>query len=216
MNFKAQREHIVGLCIDLSSRGYFAGTGGNIMLRVDAEHVAVTPSATDYLTMGAEDVCILRLSNLAQVEGDRAPSVESSLHARVLLTRRDVGCSIHTHQPVASALALLGKEIEVPPEFRGTLGTRIPVAGYAPSGSGWLSSKLGRLINPSTNAYLMLNHGILCCGQDSTAAMKAVESLEALAHSLLRTRIAARAARDATSAPSLWRIADALAARTKS
>src|SRR5574343_2103988 len=108
MQFKPQREHVVELCLELSRRGYFAGTGGNLMLRIDAERVAVTPSATDYLEMTAADVTVLRLQDLARLDGDKAPSVESSLHARVLRARPEVGCSIHTHQPVASACALLG------------------------------------------------------------------------------------------------------------
>jgi L-fuculose-phosphate aldolase len=114
MNTLAIRQTVVDLCIELSTRGHFSGTGGNIALRVDATHIAVTPSATDYLTMTAADVCVLRLSDLAQVEGECAPSVESGLHARVLRARQDVQASIHTHQPVASACALLGQALEVP------------------------------------------------------------------------------------------------------
>lgn len=202
MKYAHQRHHVVALCLALSRRGYFAGTGGNIMLRLDPEHVAVTPSATDYHSMSALDVCVLRLSDLHKLDGDRAPSVESSLHASVLRARPEIGCSIHTHQPVASALALLGDEISVPPRWRTTLGPRIPVVGYAPSGSGWLSSKFGRTVHPDVNAYLMFNHGILCCGRDSAAAMRALDDLEALAYSLLDQRITQRAA---TATPALGR-----------
>ncbi|KAI1694368.1 aminotransferase class-III domain-containing protein [Ditylenchus destructor] len=44
------------------------------MLRIDAALVAVTPSATDYLTMRPQDVCVLRLDDLSRVEGELAPS----------------------------------------------------------------------------------------------------------------------------------------------
>lgn len=216
MNFEAPRAHVVELCLVLSRRGHFAGTGGNIMLRIDAQHVAVTPSAMDYFAMGPADVCVLRLSDLAKVDGDQAPTVEASLHARVLRARPDVGCSIHTHQPVASACALLGRELAVPPELRASLGARVPVAGYAPSGSAWLSAKLARQVAPDVNAYLMRNHGILCCGRDSAAALQAVEDLEQLASAHLRARIAARAAADAAAAPALQRVLDALDHRTPS
>ncbi|WP_028225000.1 class II aldolase/adducin family protein [Paraburkholderia ferrariae] len=194
MKYVNQREHVVTLCLELSRRGYFAGTGGNIMLRLDSEHVAVTPSATDYHTMSAATVCVLRLGDLHQLDGEAAPSVESGLHASVLRARPEIGCSIHTHQPVASALALLGDEISVPSRWRPTLGPRIPVVGYAPSGSSWLSSKFGHTVHPDINAYLMYNHGILCCGRDSAAAMKALDDLEALARSLLDQRISQHAA----------------------
>lgn len=211
MNSLPKRQSVVDLCIHLSRLGHLAGTGGNIALRIDTAHVAVTPSATDYLTMTADDVCVLRLADLAQVEGQRAPSVESGLHARVLRARPDVQCSIHTHQPIASAWALLGQRLDVPPgPLQASLGPGIPVVGYAPSGTGWLSAKLGRALRGDTNAYLMLNHGVLCCGVTTAAAVQAVEDLEALARARLHERIAARAAREPARRAALWRAAGLL------
>jgi L-fuculose-phosphate aldolase len=212
MNTLAIRQTVVDLCIELSTRGHFSGTGGNVALRVDATHIAVTPSATDYLTMTAADVCVLRLSDLAQVEGERAPSVESGLHARVLRARSDVQASIHTHQPVASACALLGQALDVPAgPLQQSLGVRVPMVGYAPSGSSWLSSKLARKLRSDTNAYLMLNHGALCCGTSSSAALQAVEDLETLARAHLMWLIAARAEREPSMQAALRRVTDALA-----
>jgi L-fuculose-phosphate aldolase len=212
MQTRQAREHVVELCLDLSRRGYFAGTGGNLMLRIDAERVAVTPSATDYLEMRPADVTVLRLGDLERLEGDRAPSVESSLHARVLRARPEVGCSIHTHQPVASACALLGRALDVPEPWQATLGRRVPMVGYAPSGSTWLASKLARALRPDLHAYLMRNHGILCCGADSAAALQVVEALEALASHHLIERIANQAR--AAGRASLWQVIDALHGRT--
>jgi L-fuculose-phosphate aldolase len=212
MNTLPIRQTVVDLCVELSRRGHFSGTGGNIALRIDATRIAVTPSATDYLAMTAADVCVLHLGDLAQREGERAPSVESGLHARVLRARPDVLASIHTHQPVASACALLGQDLEVPPgDLRRSLGVRVPMVGYAPSGSRWLSSRLARQVRADTNAYLMRNHGALCCGPTATAALQAVEDLETLAREFLAQRIAARAAREPHRQPALRRLIDALA-----
>src|SRR5438105_2577060 len=108
-----QRQRVVGLCVALSHQGYLAATGGNVALRVDAVHFVVTPSGVDYYTMSAADICVIRLSDRARVEGARAPSVETGLHARLLSRRPDVGCSIHTHQPIASAFTLLGEALTV-------------------------------------------------------------------------------------------------------
>jgi L-fuculose-phosphate aldolase len=208
----AIRECVVELCLALSRRGYLAGTGGNIALRVDARHFAVTPSATDYLAMTPADVNVLRLSDLACVEGDRTPSVESDLHARVLRARPDVECSIHTHQPVASACALLGRALVVEDEaLRQTLGPAVPIVGYAPSGTGWLSAKLARALRPHLNAYLMLNHGVLCCGASTDAAVQAVEALETLARQHLLRLMAGQALREPASQAALERVARALA-----
>ena len=212
MNTLQIRQTVVDLCVELSQRGHFSGTGGNIALRIDAAHIAVTPSATDYLTMTPADVCVLRLVDLAQVEGEGVPSVETGLHARVLRARPDVQASIHTHQPVASACALLGRALEVPPgALQRSLGARVPMVGYAPSGSNWLASKLARQLRSDTNAYLMRNHGALCCGASTSAALQAVEDLETLSRTHLLRLINARTEREPSMQIALRRVTDALA-----
>jgi L-fuculose-phosphate aldolase len=206
------REQIVALCLDLSRRGLLSGTGGNVALRTDAQHFAVTPSGIDYHRMTAADVCVLRLSDLQRVAGDRAPSVESSLHARVLRARPDCGCSIHTHQPVASACALLDEPLAVDDAaLRRLLGARVPVVGYAPSGTGWLAHKLQSALQPGVNAYLMRNHGVLCCGADIEQAMRAVQALEDFCAQHLRSRIAVNAALRPTQRGAFQRVLAALA-----
>jgi L-fuculose-phosphate aldolase len=211
MNTLPIRQAVVDLCIDLSQRGHFSGTGGNIALRVDVDHIAVTPSATDYLTMTPEQVCVLSLADLAQIEGEGVPSVETGLHARVLRARPDVQASIHTHQPVASACALLGQDLDVPPgALQRSRGVRVPMVGYAPSGSRWLSSKLARQLRSDTNAYLMRNHGALCCGTSTSAALQAVENLETVSRMHLTRLIDARAEREPAVRVALRRVTDAL------
>ena len=213
MSTQNLRQTVVELCVELSNKGHFSGTGGNIALRIDAEHMAVTPSATDYLTMTASDVCVLRLDDLQQVEGARTPSVESGLHARVLRARPDIHASIHTHQPVASACALLGRPLEVPSgPMQRSLGRRIPVVGYAPSGSRWLSSKLASTLRPDINGYLMLNHGVLCCAATTWAALKLVEELEALSKAQLMQAISVRCKQQPHMQAVLQRVVDALTA----
>ena len=84
MRFSAARAQVLQACTCLADLGYLAGTGGNIALRADEEHFAVTPSAVDYYTMTAEDVCVVRLADGRQVEGARPASVEAGLHASIL------------------------------------------------------------------------------------------------------------------------------------
>src|SRR5450830_1754725 len=177
MKAQLQRQQLVDLCHDLSQRGFFSGTGGNVALRIDAENIVVTPSALDYHVMTAADVCVLRLSDLSIVDGERQPSVETSLHAKVLRARPDVNCSIHTHQPVASACALLGESLQImDPNLRKILGDCIPLVGYAPSGTAWLAKKLATSLRPDVNAYLMRNHGVLCCGTTIDSEVRAIEA----------------------------------------
>ncbi|WP_043091505.1 class II aldolase/adducin family protein [Xanthomonas sp. SHU 166] len=208
-----QRARVVALCVELSRRGYLAGTGGNVALRLDAERFAVTPSAIDYLTMRAEDICVVRLADLRQLDGAATPSVETGLHAQVLRRRPDVACSIHTHQPVASACALLGAALPVEdPALQATIGARVPMIGYFPSGTGLLAWLLARQLRPSSNAYLMRNHGVLCCGRSLEQAVAAVDALEQLARDHLARRIERRALHDAGLAAPLRAVLTALEA----
>ncbi|SEI21890.1 class II aldolase/adducin family protein [Pseudomonas fuscovaginae UPB0736] len=187
------QQQVVELSRHLSRLGFFAATGGNLALRIDAEFMAVTPSAVDYHSMQAKDVCIVRLRDLHKVAGEGTPSVESSLHARVLRRRADVQCTIHTHQPLASACTLFGEALVVDrAPTRQLLGARIPIVGYAPSGSRWLASKLERAIRPDLNGYLMRNHGVLCCGPDIETTLERLEGLEDFCRQYLLDHIHAR------------------------
>jgi L-fuculose-phosphate aldolase len=179
MRFEETRQEVVRTCIELADHGYLAGTGGNVALRADDEHFAVTPSATDYYAMSAADVCVVRLTDVEQVDGEREASVEAGLHAGVLRARPECWASVHTHQPVASAYTLLARPLAVrDSRHRALLGSRIPCVGYAPSGTSWLAARVARAIKPNTHAYLMRNHGVVCVGKDASEAMKRVAALE--------------------------------------
>jgi L-fuculose-phosphate aldolase len=209
MNNYATRREVVELCRDLATRGYFAATGGNLALRIGADLIAVTPSAIDYFSMEPEDVAVVRLSDLRQIEGNKPPSVETGLHARLLAARSDCHYSIHTHQPVASACALLGRPLQVADsKCQQLLGPYIPMVGYAPSGTRWLAAKLAKAVRPNINAYLMRNHGAVCCGADASSAVARVVALEELASDYLRDRIRARAEAQTPLRPALERLLD--------
>jgi len=180
MTFRPAREQVVRTCIELADLGYLAGTGGNVALRVDAEHFAVTPSAVDYGSMTPEDIGIVRLSDTTQVSGRRPASVEAGLHASVLRARPDTEACIHTHQPVASAYSLLGRALVVRGEnHRHELGTHVPHVEYAPSGTAWLAIRVGGVFEGGSVACLMRNHGIVCVGRDTREAVRRVRALEA-------------------------------------
>lgn len=185
---------VLALCRALSRRGFLAGTGGNVAVRIDATRFAVTPSAMDYARMTENDVCVLDLQTLAPQDEWRTPSVESALHARVLRARPEIGCSIHTHQPVASACALLGRPLAVgDAAMAARLGPCVPCAGYAPSGTGWLARGVAAAMQPGVSACLMARHGVLCVGRDTADALATVEVLEDLCARHLRRSMRRRA-----------------------
>lgn len=175
----AARREVLETALKLADLGFLAGVGGNLALRIDARRMAVTPSATDYYSMTVDDVCVVGIHDLRRLSGERAPSVESGLHARALLRRSDCRASVHTHQPIASAFTLLGIPLPVTDEEeRALVGDEVPIAGYAPSGTGWLSRNVARLVRPNRNAYLMRNHGVVALGATLDAACAVVLAVE--------------------------------------
>lgn len=173
------RETVVRTAVAMADKGFLAGIGGNLALRIDAERFAVTPSASDYYAMLPADICILRLDTLEQLAGDGKPSVESGLHARMLKARPDCQASLHTHQPIASAFTLLGRALPISgAEARRVIGRQVPMCAYGPSGSGLLSWLIGRRVRPDVNAYLMRNHGAIGVASTLEQAGRVMELLE--------------------------------------
>ncbi len=189
--FTSQKQLVLDACLTLSRSGYLAGTGGNLALRLTDELFAVTPSGADYFALSADDICVLRLADLTQVEGTMKPSVESAMHAAVLRYKPVMRASVHTHQPLASALALLNVDLPLTnDEDQRMLGQRVRIVPYAPSGTGFLVANLQKRLNASDHGYLLKNHGVICAARDMDQAIASVARIESAAASYLRDHIA--------------------------
>ena len=195
-SFLSERQEVADMCRHFADHGYFAGTGGNIGLRLDAQLFAVTPTATDYETMQADDVVILRLDTLEQVRGDRKASVEKGLHQHMLNAYPRRHASVHTHQPIASAVALLHETLPWPAGSPPMLGRHIGLIPYRPSGTGMLARALGKALEPDIFAYLLASHGVICTATTLEDAADVVRRIEAAAAVHLRSRIERNAPAD--------------------
>ena len=80
------------------------------LLEPGEDTFAITPSSYDYGKMEPGDICVLGLDG-RQILGARKASIEASMHAAVYEHRADASVIIHTHQPYASALALMERPI---------------------------------------------------------------------------------------------------------
>jgi L-fuculose-phosphate aldolase len=188
--FTTQKQLVIDACLTLSKAGYLAGTGGNVALRLNDELFAVTPSGADYFALHADDICVLRLKNLEQLEGNLKPSVESGMHATMLRFKTNMQASVHTHQPMASAIALLNIDLPiVDAEDQRVLGARVAIVPYAPSGTGFLVRNFKHRLRHDVHAYLLKNHGVICAANTMTEAISNVARIEAAAAGFLRQKI---------------------------
>lgn len=183
MEHLATRRHVVQMCRTMLDRGYLKATEGNISVRVPGhERYAITPSNYDYDKLTDADVVIMDFSGRPVAgTGDAglAPSIEAGMHAGIYRRRPDVHAVVHTHQPYASALAFLRKQI--PPltdEQVRFLGRRVSIVDYAPAGTSLLARRVEKAVASNDNAYIMANHGILALGTDPDRAVFNMALLE--------------------------------------
>jgi ribulose-5-phosphate 4-epimerase/fuculose-1-phosphate aldolase len=178
-NQSSAKQQVVNTCHTLLNRGYLKATEGNISVRIAGqEQFAITPSNYDYAKMQEADICVLDF-DLNQLEGVMKPSIESGMHTAVYLNRPDVHAIIHTHQPYASALALINKPIPALfDEQVRFLGRSVDIIPYAPSGTSFLKNKVKGKIRNGSNAYILQNHGVLVLGGTAERAIHNMALLE--------------------------------------
>ncbi len=181
-HYGPSRELVVTVCRTLLDRGYLKATEGNVSVRVPGEDAyAITPSSYDYGKMEPGDICVLGLDG-RRILGAKKASIESSMHAAVYERRPDVSVIIHTHQPYASALALM--ERPIPALFDEQvryLGRSVELVPYAPSGTSFLKKGVARRITSGANAFILENHGVLVLGGDAEQAVHNMALLEKVA-----------------------------------
>ena len=186
--YASSKELVVSICRRLLDRGYLKATEGNVSVRVPGRALfAVTPSNYDYAEMQPEDICILDFEQ-HRVSGTRKASIEAGMHAAVYQERPDVNVIIHTHQPYASALALIDRPI--PALFDEQvmfLGRGVQIVPYAPSGTTFLKRRVKSRLASGDNAYILANHGVLVLGGDVGRAVHNMALLEKIALDYLLT-----------------------------
>ena len=192
--YDAEKTEVLEVSRRLSREGYFGargGTSGNVSVLVPGEDaIAVTPSGLGYETMTPDDICVVGF-DLAPLEGEHKPSVETPMHIAVYRNREDVSAVIHTHQPHASVFSVLHMPIPVLfDELAVAIGPSVAVAPYGLSGTQDLLDAVVSVLGNRCHCYIMRNHGALCVGPDLTRAHYFVELLEKAAmvyHNALAT-----------------------------
>ena len=177
--YKTYKQEVVDTCHTLLNRGYLKATEGNTSARIKSQNAfAITPSNYDYAKMQVDDICVLDF-DMQAIEGEMKPSIESGMHAAVYQTRSDVHCIIHTHQPYASALALI--KMPIPALFDEQvrfLGRSVDIISYAPSGTGFLKNAVKAKVKNNNNAFILQNHGVLVFGTTMEQAIHNMALLE--------------------------------------
>jgi len=171
------RQQVIEGGLRLVREGLVARTWGNISIRVDENHMLITPSGRPYKDLGPEDIVLVNY-HTSGYEGSVKPSSEKELHCEIYRTRNEVQAVIHTHQMNASTVAAARRE--VPPildDMAQIIGPSVRVAGYALPSTRKITRRTVRALK-GRNAALMANHGAVCVGRDLEEAFVVCQVLE--------------------------------------
>jgi L-fuculose-phosphate aldolase len=169
-----EREEVAAAARSLAGKGLVAGTSGNVSARREG-HVAITPTGAVLAELEPAQVTVVDLDgNVA--DGDLAPTSEIDLHLGVY-ARYGAGAVVHTHAPVATALACVLDELPCVHYDMLALGGAVRVAPYTTFGTPALAEAVADALDGKT-AALMANHGAVTIGTDIAGAVRATELLE--------------------------------------
>ncbi len=177
----AVREELVACGVRLLGKGLLTQTSGNLSIRLSPETMAITPTSIEYDTMKPDDIVVCGLDGTV-LEGTRAPSSETPLHAAVYQHRDDIGAIVHTHSGYATTLAILGLPIPAVHYIIASLQTTtVPVAPYATYGTPELAASVRGTFQAPGMAVLIANHGMVAGGRTLKRAADGAETTEILA-----------------------------------
>jgi L-fuculose-phosphate aldolase len=137
--------------------------------------VALTASGAVLETLSADQVVAVDLAG-TQLDGELAPTSELELHLGVY-RRYGAGAVVHTHAPLATALACVLDELPVIHYQMLELGGAVRVAPYATFGTPELAEATLEALRDRT-AALMSNHGAVAYGPDLEVAVERALLLE--------------------------------------
>jgi L-fuculose-phosphate aldolase len=158
----------------LAAAGLVTGLAGNVSARA-GEVVAVTPTGGRLATLDPDDVVIVDLDG-ALVDAPLPPTSELPFHLAIY-RHYDAGAVVHTHPPMATAVACVADELPCIHYSLPLLGGNVRVARYETFGTEDLAASVIAALEGRT-AALMESHGAVTYGPDLEAAIDATELLE--------------------------------------
>jgi len=172
----------------IAQRGLVVGPGGNISAR-EEKVVYMKASGIAFEEANQTDYIGVRLDTGKVVEGHLKPTCEIQMHLGCYLVREDVRAVIHTHPPLANAVAISGETLRAfTPDFAALVGSEVPVVEYIVPGSKELAEAVKQVVK-GHNGVLLANHGLLTVGANLKEAYYRTLLIEDACKSMLAAKI---------------------------
>lgn len=187
--YSKQKRMVIHTALEIKQSGLISLSGGNVSMRMPNGHILITPSGTSYETMRERDVVVVD-SKGNRIEGKLRESVDTVALLYIYEHMPKVNAIIHTHQPYATAVGLLG---DVFPAAVTTLANvtlgEVNVAPYCSAASLDMGVQTVNYIG-ERRAVILKHHGVITIGKDLKEALYAAVYMEDAA----KTYLAAKAA----------------------
>lgn len=168
------REQVALGARHLATERLVIGTAGNISAR-EGDLIAVTPTGVVLARLQPEQVSVVDLTG-RQVDGRLEPTSELALHLGVY-RRWSTGAVVHTHSPMATAVACVLDELPCIHYQMLPLGGPVRVAPYVTFGTDELAEQVLDALE-GRSAALMSNHGAVVHAATTPAAVELAGLLE--------------------------------------
>lgn len=185
MEITEAKKLIINTGKKLGEKNMSPATSGNISIRVD-NNILITGSGTCLYELTEEDIVLMDTEGNV-IEGNKKPSSEKHLHAKIYQMRNDLNAIVHCHSPYASTFAVCHKPLSRPIISENVFYFgEIPLADYAMPSSDKLVENTAKFFDVH-DAVLMANHGIIVGGKDLKDAYYKTETAEVYAQIYLQS-----------------------------
>lgn len=182
------REELAYFMRRLYERGLTTCSGGNLSVRIDEDHVIVTPSALDKGRITGDQVGLVTLDGENRTPRLKA-SIETGMHLAAYRARPDVRAVVHAHPVTATSFSARSGGIDTTLTAEAYTVLGVPArAPYALMGTPDLAERVAERLG-SSDVVILENHGILTVGPTLLSAYDRLEVLEAAAKMTLFTAL---------------------------
>lgn len=179
------KKNIIEIGKKLGTKNMSPGTSGNISVRF-GKNILISASGTCLYELDENDIVLMDM-NSNVLEGDKKPSSEKHLHARIYQMRPDINAIVHCHAPYVSTFAVCHKPLSRPIISENVFYFgEIPLADYAMPSSDELVENTAKFFDMH-DAVLMANHGIIIGGKNINDAYYKMETAEVYAQIYLQS-----------------------------
>jgi L-fuculose-phosphate aldolase len=165
---RAACERVAQAARQVAAEGLVVGTAGNLSQRA-GDAVVTTPTGAVLRDLTAEQVVVVDLDG-NPIEGELRPTSELGLHLAIY-RELDAGAVVHTHAPMATAVACVLDELPVMHYHQLALGGPVRVGRYETFGTEELARATLEALEGRV-AALMANHGAITYGNDVEQAVE--------------------------------------------